>query len=140
MAVGLGAAFEELLMVVLRYLDVVLVVLLAGPAIALGAPVLGYAVGASAWILSRLIAAVDKPWLRKAKEPQTVLAMTLFEAFARTWLLAGAIVAAGIGGGNPDGLTAALVIFSSYSVAFVIRVMSGPPQTRRRPQSGGGPA
>lgn len=139
MAVGLGAAFEDLSMVVLRYLDVVLVVLLAGPALALGAPVVGYVVGAAAWILARSIAAVDKPWLRRAKEPQTVLAMTLFEAFARTWLLAGAIVAAALGGDHADGLTAALVIFCSYSVAFVIRVMSGPPQTRRRPQSGGGP-
>jgi hypothetical protein len=127
-------------MVVLRYLDVVLVVLLAGPALALGAPVLGYVVGGGAWILARSIAAADKPWLRRAKNPQTVLAMTLFEAFARTWLLAGAIVAAGFGGEHADGLTAALVIFCSYSVAFVIRVMSGPPQTRRRPQSGGGPA
>lgn len=137
MAVGLGAAFEELLMVVLRYLDVVLVLLVAAPAIALGAPVLGYGVGAAAWILQRSIAAADKPWLRKAKEPQTVLAMTLFEAFARTWLMAGAIVAAGVGGGRADGLTAALVLFGAYSVAFVIRVMSGPPATRRPPRAGG---
>lgn len=133
MAVGAGATFEELLMVVLRYLDVALVLLVAVPALALGAPELGYAVGGAAWILQRVIQASGKPWMRRATQPQTVLALTLFEAFARIWLMAGAIVVAGLAGGRADGLTAALVIFGAYSVAFVIRVISGPPQSRPTP-------
>ena len=55
------------------------------------------------------------------------MGLNLFEAFGRIWLLAGAIVLAGIVGGRADGLTCALVVFCSYSVAFAIRVVSGPP-------------
>jgi hypothetical protein len=111
----------------LRYLDVVLVLLAAAPALALGAPVVGYTVGAGAWLLQRIIARADMAWIRKTAEPRTQLGLILFEAFGRIWLLAGAIVAAGVAGGRADGLTAALTIFGAYSVAFAIRVLSGPP-------------
>lgn len=110
-----------------RYLDVVLVVLATPVALSFGAPVLGYTIGAGAWVLQRILAEVDRRWVRKATEPRTQLGLNLFEAFGRIWLLAGAIVIAGVAGGRADGLTAALVIFGAYTIAFVIRVFSGPP-------------
>jgi hypothetical protein len=116
----------------LRYLDVVLVVLAAAPALALGAPALGYAIGAGGWIVQRVLAQLDKRWVGKAAEPRAQLGFNLFEAFGRIWLLAGAIVLAALVGGRADGLTAAVVIFCAYSVAFAIRVLSGPPA---KPQS-----
>lgn len=115
---------------ILRYLDVLLVAIAAPGALALGTPVLGYAVGAGAWVLQRIIAHADRRWLSKPAEPRTQLAANLFEAFGRIWLLAGAIVTAGVAGGRADGLTAALTIFGAYSVAFAIRVLSGPPQRK----------
>jgi hypothetical protein len=114
-------------MAILRYLDVVLVALAAAPALALGAPALGYVVAAGAWLVQRILAQADRRWVSKAAEPRTQLGLGLFEAFARIWLLAGAIIAAGVAGGRADGLTAALTIFGAYSVAFAIRVFSGPP-------------
>ncbi len=128
LAVGVDAEFDERFMVLLRYFDIVLVVLAAGPAVALGAPVLGYAVGAAAWILQRLIAATNKRWISQhVMEPRKQLGFNLFEAFGRIWLLAGGIVIAGIVG-RADGLTAALVILGAYSIALMIRLASGPPQ------------
>ncbi|MEA2265889.1 MAG: hypothetical protein QOE27_1472 [Solirubrobacteraceae bacterium] len=126
MAVGVAAESEGLYMVVLRYLDVVLLVLGAPVAFALGAPVLGYAVGGAAWILQRVIAATDRSLIGKVTEPTRQLGYNLLEAFGRIWLLAGAIVIAGLVG-RAHGLTAALVILGAYSVAFVIRLASGPP-------------
>ena len=41
--------------------------------------------------------------------------------------MAGAIVLAGVVGGRADGLTAAVVLFGAYSIAFMIRILSGPP-------------
>jgi hypothetical protein len=113
-----------------RYLDVVLLVVAAAPVLALGAPVAGYAVGAGAWVAQRVLAQVDRGWIRKAREPRTALGLNLFEAFGRIWLLAGAIVAAGVIGGRADGLTAALTIFGAYSVAFAVKVITGPPERR----------
>jgi len=113
--------------VLLRYLDVVLLVIAAAPLIVAGVPALGYAIGAGAWILQRALAEVDRRWVRNATQPRTQLGLNLFEAFGRIWLLAIAIVVAGVAGGRADGLTAAVTIFASYSVAFAIRVRSGPP-------------
>ncbi len=112
---------------ILRYLDVALVLLAAVPALALGAPALGYAIGAGAWIVQRALAQFDRRWVGRAAEPRAQLGFNLFEAFGRIWLLAGAIVIAGVAGGRADGLTAAVTIFCAYSVAFAIRVLSGPP-------------
>lgn len=118
-------------MPILRYLDVVAVVLAAIPALALGVPVFGYLVGAAAWILQRVIQANEYRLTPHLKTPRAQLGVHLGEAFGRIWLLAIAIIIAGVAGGRADGLTCAVVIFGAYSIAFVIRVFSGPPQTRR---------
>jgi hypothetical protein len=54
--------------------------------------------------------------------------LNLVDGFGRIWLLAGAIVLAAVIGGRGDGLTAALVIFCVYSIAFTMRLISGRPQ------------
>src|ERR1700689_5122620 len=94
-----------------QYVDVVLVLIAAPVALALGAPVLGYAFGAAAWVVQRIVAHYDRRWLSGEAAPRTQLGFNLFEAFGRICLLAAAIVAAGVAGGRADGLTAALVIF-----------------------------
>ena len=124
MAVGPGTVPKERPVIALRYLDVVVVVIVAIPALALGAPVLGYVLGAGAWLLQRALEAADRRWIKNVMEPRTQLAANLGEAFARIWLLAGAIIIAGVVGGRADGLTAALVIFGAYTIAFVIRLVT----------------
>jgi len=119
-------------MAVLRYLDVVLVVLATPVALAIGAPALGLTIAAVAWVTQRALAQLDKRWILGAREPRNRLALNLAEAFGRIWLLAGAIVLAAVLGGRHDGLAAAVLIFCSYSVAFVIRVLSGPPNSPRK--------
>jgi len=121
-------------MAVLRYLDIVLVAVGAIPAVALGAPSFGYAIGGGVWVLQRIIAATDRRLVSKATtSEQKQLAFNLFERFGRIWLLAGGIVIAGIAGDRADGLTAALVIFGAYSIRFVITLMSGQPPPRSAP-------
>lgn len=122
-------------LIFLRYLDVLLVAIATPVAIVLGAPLLGIAVGAAAWVAQRMLAQTDRRWIARARQPRTQLGLNLAEAFGRIWLLAGAIVVAGAAGGRADGLTAALVIFGAYSVAFAIRVASGPPAPLRTAQS-----
>jgi hypothetical protein len=114
----------------IAYLDVILVIVATVPALVLGAPAFGFLVGAIAWLLQRLLAHLDRVWIGRRREPRTQLGLNLFEAFGRIWLLAGAIVLAGVAGDRADGLTAALTIFGAYSAAFVVRILSGPP---RRP-------
>ena len=112
---------------ILRYLDVVVVLLAAPVAVSMGAPGLGYAIGAGAWIAQRVLADIDRGWIRRSRPPRTQLGLNLFEAFGRIWLLAGAIIVAALAGGRACGLTASIVIFAAYTVAFAIRVLSGRP-------------
>jgi hypothetical protein len=130
LAIGVGTRRGQRPLALVRYLDVVLLALAAAPVLALGAPLLGYAVGAGAWVAQRVLAQLDRGWIRRTREPRTQLGMNLFEAFGRIWLLAGAIVAAGVIGGRADGLTAALTIFGAYTVAFAVKVITGPPDRR----------
>jgi hypothetical protein len=111
----------------LRYLDVIVAVIAAIVAVALGAPVLGCALGAGGWLLQRGIQAVDRRWAQQMSSPRAALGVSLFERFGRIWLLAGAIVIAGLAGGRSDGLAAALIIFCAYTIRFVIGLVSGPP-------------
>ncbi len=116
--------------VLLRNLDLVVLALAAAPALLLGAPALGFAVGAGGWVLQRIVQRADRGWIMRAREPRTLLGLNIAESFGRIWLLAGAIIIAAVAGGKHDGLAAAVTIFCAYSVAFVIRVLSGPPEGR----------
>lgn len=130
MAVGAEAVSESRTMPILRYLDVVIVAIGAIPALALGAPVFGYVMGAIGWFAYRAIQANEFRLTARIADPQKAVGARLFGSFGRVWLLAGAIVIAALAGHRADGLTAAIVIFCAYSIAFVIRLMSGRPPER----------
>jgi hypothetical protein len=114
----------------LKYIDVAVVLVAAIPALLLGAPTFGFIVGAVAWLLQRALQIVDLRMTARVDESLRRAGVRLFEAFGRIWLLAGAIIIADAVGNRRDGLTATLVIFGAYSVAFVIRLISGPPPER----------
>jgi hypothetical protein len=111
-----------------KFLDVPVVVIGAIIALILGAPSLGVIVGAAGWILQRAIQVMDRRYTRKLRDPVKQVGVNVTESFGRIWLLAGAIVVAGVAGARKDGLAAAVLIFAAYSVAFSIRIASGPPE------------
>jgi hypothetical protein len=112
---------------VVRYLDVILVVLAVPVALALGAPVVGVVVSAAAWLVQRLLARAGQRWIA-GRGADARFGLNLVDGFGRIWLLAGAIVLAALIGGRRDGLAAALLIFCAYSIAFALRLISGRPQ------------
>jgi hypothetical protein len=112
---------------ILRYLDVMLVVLAVPIALGLGAPVVGVVVSAAAWLIQRVLARAGQRWIA-GREADARFGLNLVDGFGRIWLLAGAIVLAAVVGGRRDGLAAALLIFCAYSIAFAMRLVSGRPQ------------
>jgi hypothetical protein len=113
-----------------RFLDLVVVVVGAIPALALGAPVLGYVVGAGGWILGRLLQINEFRLTAGIADPTRAVGARLFGAFGRVFLMAAAIIVAAVAGGRKDGLTAAVVIFVAYTIAFAIRLANGRPPAR----------
>jgi hypothetical protein len=123
---GTGGGVEPVgALVALRYVDVIAVLLAAPVALALGAPVFGVLVGAAGWLFQRALAVVNRRLIERAAEPGSRLGLNFVDAFARIWLLAGAIILAGVAGHRSDGLAAALAIFAVYSIAFAVRIGRG---------------
>ena len=58
---------------IVRYLDIAVVVLAAPFVVLTGAPLLGYLVGAAAWILSRLAGVAVERYARTRKDPRAVV-------------------------------------------------------------------
>jgi hypothetical protein len=124
---GAGAVLPRRSTVILRYLDVVLVIIAVPVALALGAPAVGVLVSAAAWLVQRVLAGAGQRWIA-GRGDDARFGLNLVDGFGRIWLLAGAIVIAAVVGGRRDGLAAALLIFCAYSIAFAMRLVSGRPQ------------
>jgi hypothetical protein len=108
-----------------KNLDLVVTPVGVALALALGGPVFGLLAGAGGWLLQRALAVVDGRLIGRFAEPGSRLGLEFVDAFARIWLLAGAIVLAGAAGHRSDGLAAALVVAISYSISFAVRIARG---------------
>jgi hypothetical protein len=103
-------------LIVLRYLDVILVVLAAPFVVLTDLPVLGYAVGAAAWIVQRLIGARVEAAMRKQKDVRTVVGLALGASLGRAFLVGLTILAVGLAGARADGATAGFVVLIAFTV------------------------
>jgi hypothetical protein len=116
--------------VALHYLDIVLVLVVAVPALTLGAPALGYAVGGGAWIAQRGASVLLERRVAGVPEARRRLALGVASSMLRVWVLACAILVVGVASTRPNGLTAALVIFGAFSVYFAGSAIAHVTQTR----------
>jgi hypothetical protein len=120
-AVALRTAEQPLAL--LRYLDVVLVVA-ALPFVALaGLPLLGYGVGAAAWILQRAAGVALERQAAKTTDIRRQVGLNLGGTLARVWIVGGAILAVGLAGEREDGLTAAVLVFVAFTVYFALTLI-----------------
>ena len=119
---------------VLRYLDL-LVLALALPLFLLtGLPMLGYSVAAATWLLQR---AINEAATRKAKrsdDPRTVVGLLAGSMIGRGWLVAGSIFAVGLAGSREDGLAAALLSISLFTIYFAAQMVVRPFDMPRPPR------
>jgi hypothetical protein len=108
-----------------RYLDVVLVVLAAPFAILLGAPALGYAVGAVVWIAQRLLEiALDRAG--KRADVRREIGIKVGSMIGRVWLIGAGILVVGLAAEREDGFTAALVCLFAYTVHLATALILRP--------------
>ena len=107
----------------LRYLDVVLVVA-ALPLVALAdLPMLGYAVGAAAWIGARASGVFIERQTRTTTDPKRLVGLNLAGSLGRAWLVGGAILAVGLVGEREDGLMAAVLVAIAFTVYFAMSLL-----------------
>jgi hypothetical protein len=113
-------------LIVLRYLDVVLVVLAAPFVVLTGLPVLGYVVGGGVWIAQRLVSARIEASVRQQSDIRRAVGIGLGSSLARAWLVALSILAVGLIGARADGAMAAILVLAAFTVYFVTALVIRP--------------
>jgi hypothetical protein len=114
----------------LRYLDVVLVLVGAPILILMGASAVGYAVGAGAWIVLRAIGVGLDRFLAESVDARREISLRLAYLIARVFLLALAVILVRRGDGKDAALTTLGVIVFAFTVALAIGFIQRP-RTRR---------
>jgi hypothetical protein len=110
-------------LVLFRWLDVILVVLAAPFVVLMDLPVLGYAVGALAWILNRAIGVWTERVAKGQQDIRRAVGLNLGVLIARAWLVGLTILAVGLAGEREDGLTAAVLLLAAFTVYFVTSLL-----------------
>ena len=97
-----------------------------------GLPLLGYAVGALAWIATRALAyGLERRGRRM--HPSRALGLQAAGMFARAWFLALAIIAVGLAASRGHGAMAAPVVLAAFTVYFAMSLITPPERTAPPP-------
>jgi hypothetical protein len=111
---------------IVRYLDVVVVVLAAPFVVLTGAPLLGYLVGAGAWIVTRVAGIALERAARRRSDARAVAALNLTVLLGRVWVVGLSILAVGLAAEREDGLMAALVALVAFTVYLATSLILRP--------------
>jgi hypothetical protein len=112
-------------MLVLRYLDIVLLIVALPVFLVGGLPMLGYAAGAGAWIVQRAIQMLLNRKAAASDDPRTVVGITAGSIIGRGWLVALTIFAAGLAD-NEAGLAAAVLVIVLFTAYFTVSMILRP--------------
>jgi hypothetical protein len=113
-------------LVVLRYLDVLIVVLAAPFVVLTGLPVLGYVVGAVGWIVQRAAGVVIEERVRRQSDIRAQVGLGLGASLGRAWFIGLTILAVGLAGARADGVMAAVLVLVAYTIYLVMSLALRP--------------
>ena len=109
-----------------RYLDIVVVLLVAPFVVLLGASVLGYVVGAAAWIVQRVAAVTIERRAKRTNDLKTALGLNMASLVLHAWLIGLTILAVGLIADREDGLTAGITVLVAFTVYFATSLIIRP--------------
>lgn len=110
--------------ILLRYFDVCLVLATAPFVLVAGLPLLGYLVGAAAWILTRAAAAYTQEQAFRTGDPKLKAGLYVGGMMGRVWVVAFAVIIAKYAGGKGDGIMAAGLVLAAFTVYFVMSLVT----------------
>jgi hypothetical protein len=116
----------------LRYFDVVVLVVAAPIMLLIGVPALGYAVGAGAWILLRAVGVAVDHLAETSPDMSRAVGLRLGFMLGRLFLLALAVILARKAGTKGDGLTALVVIVLAYTTYLALSAVTRPRRSAHR--------
>jgi len=111
---------------VLRYFDVLLIIVAAPIMLLIGVPAFGYLVGAGAWIVLRAAGVVVEHLASTTREVNLAIGVRLGYMLGRLFALALAVILVRQARGQDDGLTALVVIVFAFTVALGVSAATRP--------------
>jgi hypothetical protein len=117
-------------LLLLRYLDVVLVVVGAPILILMGASAVGYGAGAGAWIVLRLVGSGLDRFLASDDDARREISLRLAYLITRVFLLALAVILVRRSDGKDAALTTLGVIVFAFTIQLVVSFIQRPRSQR----------
>jgi hypothetical protein len=90
-----------------------------------GLPIVGWLTGAGAWALQRAVSELALRKANAADDPRTKVGLLAGSMVARGWLVAGIIIAVGLGN-NDAGLSAAVLFLVVFTIQFTMTLAMRP--------------
>jgi hypothetical protein len=118
---------------VLRYLDVLLIVLALPFVVLAGLPVIGYLAGGGVWIAQRLIGDVIEARAARASDIRVRMGVTMASIMIRIWLVALVILAVGLTVERADGAIAAITVLCAFTLYFLNLLIMAPSRRSTSP-------
>ena len=118
---------------VMRNIDVPVLALALILFLVAGFPILGWVTGAGAWAIQRLISEFAARKSEQADDPRAKVGILAGSMIGRGWLVAGIIIAVGLGN-NDAGLSAAVLFLAVFTVQFTMTLATRPYETKGRPR------
>lgn len=110
---------------VMRYLDLVVLLLALPIFVAAGLPLLGWAGAAFGWLVQRVVQHLLEKRARESDDLRTVAGLLTASMIARGWLVAGSIFAVGLAE-REAGLAAAVLAITLFTFYFTGNMISRP--------------
>src|ERR1700712_1187697 len=114
------APVSESPVTLLRYIDVVVLLVAAPILLLIGVPASGYLVGAGAWMVLRAVGVAVDHYANASGTANTQITLRLSYLMSRLFLLAIAVILVRQGSGRDAGLTALLVIVFAFTAELII--------------------
>ena len=118
---------------VLRNIDVPVLALALVIFLVAGLPIVGWVTGAGAWAIQRGISEFVVRKATKATDPRAKVGLLAGSMIGRGWLVAGIIIAVGLGN-NKAGLCAAVLFLAVFTAQFTMTLAMRPYETKGQPR------
>jgi hypothetical protein len=118
---------------VLRYLDVLLIVLALPFVVLAGLPVIGYLAGGGVWIAQRLVGDFIEARAARASDIRVRMGVTMASIMIRIWLVALVILAVGLSVERADGAIAAITVLCAFTLYFLNTLIMAPSRRSTSP-------
>lgn len=116
---------------VLRNIDIPILALALPIFIVAGLPILGWLTGAGAWAAQRAVNELAIRKANKADDPRAKVGYLAGSMIGRGWLVAGIIIAVGLGK-NDAGLSAAILFLVTFTAQFTMTLAMRPFEVTNR--------